>query len=186
MTWSIHHLKFIAVLMLTALVSIAHAEEQRQLPIIGTFTVVGSNSCQSNNSGYTPYPDLFAMDYTFAVSNSWESTMRFFASGHVREESRGAFSVGGPQPVGTYEAHCEYTSTPNADRSVTLDGGCTYRVTAGIVMGETGASTGIRLRVIQGLGSILLSEAGTNVESHTTSNGPHYKICLGHGVGVRQ
>ena len=44
MTWSIHHLKFIAVLMLTAFVSIAHAEEQRQLPIIGTFTVVGSKT----------------------------------------------------------------------------------------------------------------------------------------------
>ena len=186
MTWSIHHLKFIAVLMLTAFVSIAHAEEQRQLPIIGTFTVVGSNSCQATDGGYSAYPGLYASGNIFAVSNSWESTMRFFASGHVREESRGAFSVGGPQPVGTYEAICEYTSTPNGDRSFTLEGGCNARVTAGVAMGVTEASTGIRFRVIPGLGSRLLSEAGTNVETHTTSFGSQFRICLGHGVGVRQ
>ena len=70
MTWSIHHLKFIAVLMLTAFVSIAHAEEQRQLPIIGTFTVVGSNSCQATDGGYSAYPGLYASGNIFAVSNS--------------------------------------------------------------------------------------------------------------------
>ena len=171
--------------MLTALVSSAHAQ-QHQPPIIGTFTVVGSNSCQSNSVGFSAYPGLFALGPVSVVSNSWVSTMRFLASGHVREESRGSFSVGGPEPVGTYEVICEYTSTPNADGSFTLDGDCNGSVTAGVVMGEIDNSTGVRFKVIPGLGSILLSESGTNVETLTTTlSGTHYKICLGHGVGVR-
>ena len=185
MTRSIQHPTLIALLILTAFASTAHAQ-QRQLPIVGTFTVVGSNSCQTNEVGYSAYPGLFALGSTHLVSNSWESSMTFHPNGHVREETRGAFSVGGNQPVGTYEAICEYTSTPSGDGGFTLDGICNGRVTAGIVMGEIDTSTGVRFRIIPGLGSIILSEAGTNVETLTTNiSGTHYKICQGHGVGVR-
>ena len=112
--------------------------------------------------------------------------MTFHANGQVHEVTRGAFSVGGYQPVGTYEAVCDYTSTLNADGSLTLNGGCNGSVTAGIVMGEIDSSTGVRFKVIHGSGSILLSEAGTSVETLTTNmSGTHYRICQGHGVGVR-
>ena len=185
MIWSLLRATVRAAIVLAAMVSTAHAQHH-QPPIIGTFTVVGSNSCQSNPVGYSAYPYLFALGPTSVVSNSWESTMHFSANGHVREETRGAFSVGGSQPVGTYEAVCEYTSTPNGDGSFTLDGECNGSVTAGVVMGEIDRSTGVRFKVILGPASILLSESGTNVETLTTNmSGIHYKICLGHGVGVR-
>ena len=60
-----------------------------------------------------------------------------------------------------------------------------YDITT-LLQDPAGLHAAVRFKVIPGPASILLSESGTNVETLTTNmSGIHYKICLGHGVGVR-
>ena len=130
MTKSIHFLILWTMLALAVAIPMAHAAKPE---LTGTYKVVGSNSCEINNVGFSAYPDLFALGPVFQVINTWESKMQFLANGQVIDVSSGQYAIPGfGQPVGTFETVCQYTSTANPDGSFTLTGECNDNVLSGV------------------------------------------------------
>jgi hypothetical protein len=154
----------------------------------GTYKVVASDICQSNDVGFSAYPILQALGTNYQVINSWESTMRFLADGTVTEVTRGQYALPSAtqQPVGTFEHVCSYTSTQNTDGSFTLIGACDGNVLSGIALNERTHISPVVWRVTPAAGMILLSQVGTQVLTLTTDPpGTHYRICQGTGIGVK-
>ena len=155
--------------------------------LTGTYNVVGSSSCQSNDVGFTDFPILQALGTNSQVINTWESRMQFNANGTATEVNQGQYALpSATQPVGTFRSVCIYTSTPNTDRSFTLTGACDGDVLSGVALNEKNHLSPVVWRVTPGTGMILLSRVGTRVETLTTNQtGTHYRICQGQGVGVK-
>ncbi len=155
--------------------------------LTGTYKVVGSSSCQSNDVGFSDYPILQALGINYQVINSWESRMQFNADGTVAEVNRGQYALpSAQQPVGTYESVCNYTSTPNTDGSFNLIGACDGHVLSGVALNETNHLATAVWKVTHAPGMILLSHVGTQVETLTTDlTGTHYRICQGTAIGVK-
>ena len=155
--------------------------------IVGDYRVAFSENCQSNNAGFSAPPNLIALGPIHTVFNSWESRMTFRRNGHVREVQTGSFSVPEAlqQPVGTYEAVCEYEATPNRDGSSTLLGECNSTVVSGLAMGEHDNIKPVIKRVFSpSTDVLLLSETGADIQTQTTTIfGNFFRICQGHGVG---
>ena len=184
MTKSIHFLILWTMLALAVAIPMAHAAKPE---LTGTYKVVGSNSCEINNVGFSAYPDLFALGPVFQVINTWESKMQFLANGQVIDVSSGQYAIPGfGQPVGTFETVCQYTSTANPDGSVTLTGECNDKVLSGIAKGVQDNIKPAVWKVMPASNDvILLSHTGTQVETQTNNLGQiQYRICQGHAIGA--
>jgi len=155
----------------------------------GVYKVVASQACQTNLTGFTAYPDLFALDQSFQGSiDNWESTMEFFSNGTVTETSHGQYLLPGVlnQPAGDFDNTCNYIATTNADGSLTLNGSCNGKTLSGIGKGEDTTLAPAAWRVFPVQGMILLSSSQLQVTTLTSSkNGTFKRICQGHGVGVK-
>lgn len=178
-------LTVLIVLVITVVMPVAHAKKEA---LIGTYNIVASNSCHSNPSGFEPEPLLFEIAPSALVLATWEGTMKISANGKVVEDSTGQYSLPGfVQPVGNYQSHCEYTSTPNpSDESFTLDGYCDSQDLSGVATGVTDHISPVIWRMISTPSTILLSSIGTRFNVLTTTrNQTFYRICQGHGVGTK-
>jgi hypothetical protein len=173
----------VSIVMITVMMPVAHARAP-----IGTFNIVASNSCHSNQGGFGPEPLLYELAPSGLVLATWEGTMVFLANGKVVEDSVGQYSLPGVgQPVGMYRSHCEYTSTTNnVDESITLEGDCDSDDLSGIAAGVKDHISPAIWRVTSTPNTILLSSIGTRTNVLTSSRQQtFYRICQGHGIGTK-
>jgi len=79
MTNALRRSAVIAVVTLAISAPLGYAAKPVSPSLAGVYKVVASQACQTNLTGFTAYPDLFALDQSFQGSiDNWESTMEFF------------------------------------------------------------------------------------------------------------
>jgi len=189
MTNALRRSAVIAVVTLATSAPLGYAAKPVSPSLAGVYKDVASQACQTNLTGFTAYPDLFALDQSFQGSiDNWESTMEFFSNGTVTETSHGQYLLPGVlnQPAGDFDNTCNYIATTNADGSLTLNGSCNGKTLSGIGKGEDTTLAPAAWRVFPVQGMILLSSSQLQVTTLTSSkNGTFKRICQGHGVGVK-
>jgi hypothetical protein len=149
-----------------------HAAKPVAPNIAGVYKVVGSGACQTNQAGFSAYPDLFALEPTFH-GFQWQ----YLLPGVVGH------------PAGDFHTTCLYVATTHPDGTLTLNDSCNGNTLSGIGKGEATNLSPATWHVIPAQGLILLSTTSprvtTLVNTKNNVNTTFKRICQAHAVGVK-